>query len=151
MLTTFKSDVYNCRNNLIKRQGQSSTGPVHSPTLNACTIPSSENVFDFLRGMNITTVPRGYLTHNRAEQNAFKRVLNLSDTSGCLARRRLQLSELDIHIVHRAGVKHQAPDASSRLRADGEKMTDNDDDLSVLNVKKKGTDEEIHYVHVCTE
>lgn len=37
-------------------------------------------------------------------------------------------------VVHRAGVKHQATDALSRFRIDGEELTKQDVDVLVCNV-----------------
>ena len=51
----------------------------------------------------------------RTDHNALKWMLTLNDPTGRLMRWRLRLSEFDYEIVYRPGLKHQVPDALSRL------------------------------------
>ena len=55
----------------------------------------------------------------RTDHDSLKWVLNLADAKGRLARWRLRLSEFDFDVEHRAGVKHQAADALSRMETTG--------------------------------
>lgn len=68
-------------------------------------------------------VLRPYLKINRSTirtgRDSLKWILNLSDSTGRFARWRLCLSEFEFDVVHKAGVKHQAADALSRLPATG--------------------------------
>ena len=55
----------------------------------------------------------------RTDHDSLRWVLNLADAKGRLARWRLRLSEYDFVVEHRAGIKHQAADALSRLETTG--------------------------------
>lgn len=46
-------------------------------------------------------------------------VLSLADSNGRLQRWCLRLLDFDFEVVHRAGIKHQAADALSRMRTKG--------------------------------
>lgn len=82
----------------------------------------------------------------------FKWILSLLLSSGRPARQRLPLYKLDFDVVHRARLQHEAADALPRLRTDEEGTTNLDDSLSVIYVDNKQiTDENLSYVHVCTE
>ena len=76
---------------------------------------------------------RPYLEHARftvrTDHSPLKWLLNLKDCSGRLARWRLRLSPFDYDVVHKAGLKHQAPDALSRLPTAGMDDSSIDDDL----------------------
>ena len=52
----------------------------------------------------------------RTDHNALKWLLTLEDPTGRLMRWRLRLMEFDYEIIYRPGLKHQVPDALSRLR-----------------------------------
>ena len=52
-------------------------------------------------------------------------------------RWRLRLQELDFEPVHRPGIKHQAPDALSRLATDGHDSTNLDFDISVVEITER--------------
>ena len=51
----------------------------------------------------------------RSDRDSLRWVLNLADAKGRLAGWRLRLSEYDFVVEHRAGIKHQAAEALSRL------------------------------------
>lgn len=51
----------------------------------------------------------------RTDHSALRWILSLTESTGRLARWRLRLLQYDFDITHRAGIKHQAPDALSRL------------------------------------
>ena len=76
---------------------------------------------------------RPYLEHARftvrTDHSPLKWLLNLKDCSGRLARWRLRLLPFHYDVVHKAGLKHQAPDALSRLPTAGMDNSPIDDDL----------------------
>lgn len=51
----------------------------------------------------------------RTDRDSLKIIFSLADATGRLARWRLRLSEFDVDVRHRAGIKHQAADVHSRL------------------------------------
>ena len=55
----------------------------------------------------------------RTDHGSLRWVLYLADANGRLARWRLRLSDYDFFVEHRAGIKHLAADALSRLEATG--------------------------------
>lgn len=63
-----------------------------------------------------------------------KWILNLSDAIGELTQWRFWLSEINIDVFHRRGVKHQAFDALSRLPIPGENCTAIGDAPTVMAV-----------------
>lgn len=54
-------------------------------------------------------------------------------SAGRLAQWRLKLFEYDFNVIYRAGVKHQAVDALSRIPMTVKDHNDLDDDLSILS------------------
>lgn len=79
-------------------------------------------------------------------------ILNMSDASIRLAWWRVLIYKLYFNVVQRTGVKLQAADSRSRLRSDGGETTDLVDGWLVCNVDNtQVTDDEILYLHVCTE
>lgn len=74
------------------------------------------------------------------------------DAFALLARRCLQLSELDFNVVHPAIVKHQKDDELFRLRTDSKKSTHLYDDRLVCKVRiVQVTSRKTPYAQVCTE
>ena len=71
----------------------------------------------------------------RTDHDALRWILNMADATGKLARWRLRLAEYEFDVVHRAGVKHQAADALSRLPTDGEDKAPLDDEIPVLVIQ----------------
>ena len=65
----------------------------------------------------------------RTDHSPLKWLLNLKDSTGRLARWRLRLSPFDYDVVHKAGLKHQAPDALSRLTTTGMDDSPIDDEI----------------------
>ena len=65
----------------------------------------------------------------RTDHDSLRWVLNLADAKGRLARWRLRLSEFDFDVEHRAGIKHQAADALSRMTTTGLDTTPLGDDI----------------------
>lgn len=78
----------------------------------------------------------------RTDDETFRCLLTTSDTSGKITRWILRLFEVKLGIVHRAGIKHQVADATSRLQTEGTHKTELDDDILVLAQRsnKKNTD-----------
>lgn len=58
----------------------------------------------------------------------------MTDATGKLARWRLKLSEFKLGVLHRAGIKHEAADALSRLPATGNNETPSRDDDTILDI-----------------
>lgn len=67
-----------------------------------------------------------------------KSVLNLTDTTGRLARWRLRLPRFSFDVIHRTEVKHQTANVFSRLLATGNGNTPLEDDLLLLAIIPKG-------------
>lgn len=65
----------------------------------------------------------------------------MTEKSGKLVRWRLSLYELVHDIVHRAGVKHQAADAISRMERTGTNDTELNDQMLILTMEGKKEDE----------
>ena len=84
------------------------------------------------------TLLRPYLDRTRftvrTDHSALRWILNLTDSTGRLTRWRLRLLEYDFDVVHRAGIKHQAPDALSRLDTDAFDAQPLQDDLPVFSI-----------------
>ncbi len=55
----------------------------------------------------------------RTDHHALKWALFLSNAEGRLSKWRLRLAEFDFDVVYRPGVKHQVPDALSRIETTG--------------------------------
>lgn len=70
----------------------------------------------------------------RTDHDSLRWLLNISDVSGRLARWRLRLAEFDYTVVHRPGVKHQAPDALSRLPTAGADTSPLEDGIPCFTV-----------------
>ena len=83
----------------------------------------------------------------RTDHNALKWMLTLNDPTGRLMRWRLRLSEFDYEIVYRPGLKHQVPDALSRLPRPESKPEDEVDERIPTFVD---TVEEARLVNVTT-
>lgn len=56
-------------------------------------------------------------------------LLNMADATHKLARWRLRLEEMDVEVVHRVGIKHQATDALPRFETEVEDRLPLGDDL----------------------
>lgn len=67
----------------------------------------------------------------RTDHGCFKWILNLADTSVRWARWRLCLPEFEFNVLHRAGVKHQAVDALSRMPTGGADTTPIEDEIPI--------------------
>lgn len=88
----------------------------------------------------------------RTDHDLHEWISYLSDASRRLARWQTRLTKLDFDVAHRPAVKHKAADALARLRTDGKETTNLGEDLSMCNAENtQETDEEMLYVHVCTE
>lgn len=72
----------------------------------------------------------------RMDHHALHGILSLADATGQLARWRLRLMGLDGETVHRAGIKHQATDAFSRLLANFSDRTMLKDDIPIMDVTR---------------
>lgn len=59
-----------------------------------------------------------------------KRALDLTNATGGLTQWSLRLPDFDFDVVHRAGLKHLAADALSRLTTTGKVLALVEDDLS---------------------
>lgn len=79
----------------------------------------------------------------RTDYHSLKWILNKTDSTGRLARWRLQLSKFAFDVNHRAGVRHQAADALFCLQATGEVDTPLEDDLPLLGIDAKSDDTNI--------
>lgn len=77
-------------------------------------------------------------------QASLRRILNLTDRTGRLARSWLELSEFGFGAADIAGVKHQVVDALSRLPTNGEGNTSLKDDIRLL---KKESSQNIANTH----
>ena len=81
---------------------------------------------------------RPYLEGNRftlrTDHHSLRWIMNLADASGRLQRWRLRLADFEYDIVHRAGVKHQAADALSRLPTNGTDQHPLDDGIPTLAI-----------------
>ncbi|CDF40971.1 unnamed protein product [Chondrus crispus] len=71
----------------------------------------------------------------RTDHEALRWVLNLADSSGRLARRRLRLAEYNYDVQYRLGVKHQLADGVSRLRMDKGETAGVDDEFPCFVVQ----------------
>lgn len=71
----------------------------------------------------------------RTDHQALRWILNMSDATGKMEIWRLRLSELELDVVHRAGVKHQAAEALSRLPFSGDDETTIEDEIPLLWVE----------------
>lgn len=91
----------------------------------------------YLQGANFTI---------RTDHEALRRILNITDAKGGLARSILRLSVFNYDFVHRVEVKHQAGDAFSRLETSGADTTPIDDNIPLL-LMTHDSDE----VHACYE
>lgn len=58
-------------------------------------------------------------------------MLSLVDTCGRLPRWRPRMSELELEVVHQAGIEHQAANAMSRTATDGADMTPTENDIPI--------------------
>lgn len=65
----------------------------------------------------------------RTDQNALWWILTLANATDKLARCCFQLMEYSSDLVHRNGVKHQAPDALSRLLRKGMEGSNINDEI----------------------
>lgn len=61
--------------------------------------------------------------------------MNLTDATGKLAEWQLRLSEPELHVVHRAGIKNRVADASSRLTTTRTDNTPLQDKIAERTVK----------------
>lgn len=68
----------------------------------------------------------------RAEPDAWKWSLNLTESSEKLAHWRLRLSYFELYIVHTAGIKHQAAATLPRLKTVCKDETPIEVDITVL-------------------
>lgn len=68
----------------------------------------------------------------RTDDDPLNRIVNLSDSTGKLARWRLGLFELELDVVQGTGIKHQATYAFLQLRAPGEDEKQIKDFIPVL-------------------
>lgn len=102
-----------------------------------------ENALDTTQGECFATVSavlrlRPYIECTRStiqsNHNLRKWMGNLSDAFGRLARWRTRLFKLDLDIVHRAGIKLEAADVLSRIRAISVKATHLHDDFPICHV-----------------
>lgn len=122
-----------------------SANRVHDTTQRECTdiVWAVLLLRPYLEGTRITI---------RTSHDSLKWILNMSYACGGLAQWRLRLSKFDFNVAHEAGVKYEGADPLLRLRTDGEKSTDLDDDLPVFNVENiQATNEKKPHVHACTE
>lgn len=88
----------------------------------------------------------------RTQDESLKQILNVPYATGRPVRWSSRLSELIFDFVCRAVVKYHKAPAVPRVRVDGEETTDIGDSLSVWNVGNTHvTEEEISFVHGCTE
>ena len=76
----------------------------------------------------------------RTDHDSLRWIMNLSDASGRLQRWRLRLADFEYDVVHRAGIKHQAADALSRMPTDGSDQTPLDDAIPTLAVEASHTE-----------
>lgn len=70
-----------------------------------------------------------------------KWICNLTDGTGKLARWRISLSEVEFHVVHRAGIANKDADALTQLETGGMSTTKLDVDFSEMLVSKSTTEE----------
>lgn len=66
------------------------------------------------------------------DHDALRWILKLTDSTGKLERWKLRLSEFAFDVVHSAGIRHQAAEASSRLKTSGIDTTPIEDGIAVL-------------------
>ena len=90
----------------------------------------------YLEGTNFTV---------RTDHDSLRWLLNITDVSGRLARWRLRLAEFDYSVVNRPGVKHQAPDALSRLLTSGDDQSPLDDDIPCFITDTDSNEEELDH------
>lgn len=64
----------------------------------------------------------------------------MADNTGRIARWHLRLSEYDFDIIQRAGVKHQAAGALSRLQTTGKDDTPPEVDLPLIAIDARSDD-----------
>lgn len=69
------------------------------------------------------------------DSDSLERNLILSDSSSRLARMQLLLSEFSFDVIHRAGIKHRAADALSRLVTKQSDTTPFEDDFQLYAIK----------------
>ena len=63
------------------------------------------------------------------DHDALRWLMTISDSTGCLMRWRLRLSEFDFTVKYRSGLVHQVPDALSRIltpEGNNDKLIDNE-------------------------
>lgn len=75
-------------------------------------------------------------------------ILNLTAASQQLVRWRFCFLEFHIDAVHRAGVRHQAADALSRVPSDGTNKTQLEDDLPVMVIRVENHDLHLSPLHM---
>lgn len=84
----------------------------------------------------------------RTDHDPLKWILILTDSTSRLERWRFLVSECHFDVVRRAGIKHQAAEASSRLRTTGKNKTHLDNDLHVLAIdEQKNGEQTIHLIN----
>lgn len=96
---------------------------------------------EFLSIASSVLILQPYLEGKRftilANHDSCKWILNLPDSTGRLAQWRVRLWEYDFDVLHRAGIRHQANDAKSRLQTTGEHKTHLDEDLPLLAIDEE--------------
>lgn len=82
----------------------------------------------------------------RTDYHALRRILILSAAIGKFVRWRIRLMEFHFRVRRRAGVKHHAAEALSRLSTKGTDNKDADGEIPVLTIQQQFCNEK-HKLH----